>query len=211
MKSGLYSNYIKRFFDLLFAVVGILLALPLLAIIFILLLITGHRKIIFTQKRIGLNEKAFMLFKVCTMTETKDASGNLLPDEKRLTALGKLLRKTSLDEIPQLINVIKGDMSFIGPRPLLPEYLPRYSPEQRKRHQVKPGISGWAQVNGRNAIDWETKFLLDLYYVNNQSFTLDIKIVLLTIKKILISEGISQQGHATMSPFVGKKDNGTSV
>jgi len=148
---------------------------------------------------------------VCTMTETKDASGNLLPDEKRLTALGKLLRKTSLDEIPQLINVIKGDMSFIGPRPLLPEYLPRYSPEQRKRHQVKPGISGWAQVNGRNAIDWETKFLLDLYYVNNQSFTLDIKIVLLTIKKILISEGISQQGNATMSPFVGKKDNGNSA
>ncbi len=211
MKSGLYCTYIKRFFDLLFAVIGILLALPLLAIIFILLLITGHRKLIFTQKRIGFNEKAFMLYKVCTMTETKDASGNLLPDEKRLTALGKLLRKTSLDELPQLLNIIKGDMSFIGPRPLLPEYLPRYSPEQRKRHQVKPGISGWAQVNGRNAIGWETKFLLDLYYVNNQSFTLDLKILLHTIKKIMISEGISQQGNATMSPFVGKKDNETTI
>ena len=141
------------------------------------------------------------------MTELKDPSGNLLPDEIRLTAFGKLLRRTSLDELPQLINILLGEMSFIGPRPLLPEYLPRYTTLQRRRHEVKPGISGWAQVNGRNAIGWEKKFELDIYYVKNQSFLLDLKIILLTIKKILFSEGINQQGKATMEPFKGSENS----
>jgi lipopolysaccharide/colanic/teichoic acid biosynthesis glycosyltransferase len=210
MQSNLYTNFIKRPLDLLFAFMGLLLALPVIALIFILLLLTGHSKLIFTQKRIGYHEKEFLLYKICTMTELKDASGNLLPDEIRLTAFGRLLRRTSLDELPQLINILLGEMSFIGPRPLLPEYLPRYTTLQRRRHEVKPGISGWAQVNGRNAIGWEKKFELDIYYVKNQSFLLDLKIILLTIKKILFSEGINQQGKATMEPFKGS-ENGTET
>ena len=205
MQHTLYVNIIKRFFDLLFAFIGLLLALPVIILVFILLLFTGHSKLIFTQRRIGYREKEFLLYKICTMTEQKDASGNLLPDDIRLTSVGKLLRRTSLDELPQLINVILGEMSLIGPRPLLPEYLPRYTAYQRRRHEVKPGISGWAQVNGRNAIGWDKKFELDVYYVNNQSFLLDLKIMLLTIKKILFSEGINQQGRATMEPFKGSE------
>jgi undecaprenyl phosphate N,N'-diacetylbacillosamine 1-phosphate transferase len=205
MQPTLYVNIFKRFFDLLFAFVGLLLALPIIILTFILLLLTGHSKLIFTQKRIGYREKEFLLYKICTMTEQKDALGNLLPDDKRLTSVGKLLRRTSLDELPQLINVLIGEMSFIGPRPLLPEYLPRYSAYQRRRHEVKPGISGWAQVNGRNTIGWDKKFELDVYYVNNQSFLLDLKIMLLTIKKILFTEGINQQGRATMEPFKGSE------
>jgi lipopolysaccharide/colanic/teichoic acid biosynthesis glycosyltransferase len=139
------------------------------------------------------------------MTEAKDASGKLLPDDKRLTKFGKTLRKTSLDELPQLVNVIKGDMSIIGPRPLLVEYLPLYNEKQRKRHLVKPGITGWAQVNGRNAISWEQKFELDVWYVANQSFMLDLKIFLLTVKNILNADGISQEGQATMEAFRGTK------
>ena len=140
-----------------------------------------------------------------TMNDAKDASGNLLPDERRLTPVGKFIRKTSLDEIPQLLNVIKGDMSLIGPRPLLVEYLPLYTAEQSRRHEVRPGITGWAQVNGRNAISWERKFELDVYYVDHMSLLLDLKIIILTIKKIFKSEGISQQGHATMPAFKGIK------
>ena len=139
------------------------------------------------------------------MNDAKDASGNLLPDERRLTPVGKFIRKTSLDEIPQLLNVIKGDMSLIGPRPLLVEYLPLYTREQNRRHEVRPGITGWAQVNGRNAISWEKKFELDVYYVDHMSLLLDLKIIILTIKKIFKSEGISQQGHATMPAFKGIK------
>ncbi len=137
------------------------------------------------------------------MTDARDAQGNLLPDAKRLTAVGKFVRKTSLDELPQLLNVVKGDMSFVGPRPLLPEYLPLYNDEQRKRHDVKPGITGWAQVNGRNAISWQQKFALDVWYVNHQSFTLDLKILFLTLKKVFVSEGINTEGQATTERFKG--------
>jgi undecaprenyl phosphate N,N'-diacetylbacillosamine 1-phosphate transferase len=205
MRSTFYTGFFKRFLDFLFAAIGLILVLPILCILFILLLITGHQKLIFTQKRIGYNEKSFLLYKICTMTDKRDKNGNLLPDSERLTVFGKFLRRTSLDELPQLINVILGQMSFIGPRPLLPEYLPRYSAIQRRRHDVRPGISGWAQVNGRNAISWEKKFDLDVYYVNHQSFLFDLKIIFLTVMKTLRSEGINQQGNATMEPFKGNQ------
>lgn len=202
-----YTGFLKRLFDFFFATIGLLLALPILCVLFILLLITGHHKLIFTQKRIGYKEKPFLLYKVCTMTDKKDKNGNLLPDAERLTRLGKFLRQTSLDELPQLMNIILGQMSFIGPRPLLPEYLPRYSTFQRRRHEVKPGISGWAQVNGRNAISWEKKFEYDVYYVNHQSFFFDLKIIFMTTLKIIKPEGISQQGNATMEPFKGNQQH----
>lgn len=171
----------------------------------LLLRLTGHKRIFFVQKRVGRNNRIFHLIKFRSMTEATDASGKLLPDDIRLTSFGKTLRKTSLDELPQLINVIKGDMSIIGPRPLLVEYLPLYNEEQKKRHLVRPGITGWAQVNGRNAISWEQKFEYDVWYVNNQSFALDVKIFFLTIKNIVKAEGISQDGQATMKAFTGSK------
>ena len=157
----------------------------------------------FSQKRVGYREKVFNLFKLKSMTDARNENGELLSDEKRLTALGKFLRKTSLDEIPQLINVLKGDMSLVGPRPLLVQYLALYTDEQKRRHLVKPGITGWAQINGRNAISWEEKFKLDVWYVDNQSFWLDMKIIWLTIRKVLVREGINQEGQATMKPFKG--------
>lgn len=189
--------------DLILGIPGLLIALPFMIIIPGLLLLTGHPRIFFIQKRVGYREKIFTLLKFCSMRETRDAAGNLLSDKERLTSLGKFLRKSSLDELPQLINVIIGQMSLVGPRPLLIEYLPRYTQEQRRRHTVRPGITGWAQVSGRNDISWEKKFEKDIYYVDNLSFLLDLKIILLTIKKILIAEGISQQGQATMEPFKG--------
>lgn len=160
---------------------------------------------IFTQPRPGLNGKVFYVYKFRTMTDELDANGELLPDAQRLTSFGQFIRKLSLDELPQLWNVLKGDMSFVGPRPLLVEYLPLYNKRQARRHEVRPGITGWAQVNGRNAISWEQKFEYDVWYVDNQSFWLDIKILLLTIKKVFISEGISQEGQATMEKFTGSK------
>jgi sugar transferase EpsL len=162
--------------------------------------------VFFTQVRPGLNGKPFTLYKFRTMTDERDKEGNLLPDEVRLTKTGKLIRKLSIDELPQLWNVIKGDLSLVGPRPLLMEYLPLYTNKQSRRHEVKPGITGWAQVNGRNAISWEKKFELDVWYVDHRSFFLDLKILFLTVRKVLISEGIHQSDHATSERFRGSGD-----
>lgn len=199
----MYEHFIKRTADIITAIIAIVLLSPVFILVVVLLLLKGHRSLFFFQKRVGKNEKLFTLMKIKTMTDAKDDQGNLLPDEIRLTKLGKFIRKTSLDEMPQFINVLKGDMSFVGPRPLLVEYLQYYSIEQRKRHLVKPGITGWAQINGRNAISWEKKFELDVWYVKNIKFQLDLKIVFLTLMKIIRSEGINQQGQATMEAFRG--------
>jgi lipopolysaccharide/colanic/teichoic acid biosynthesis glycosyltransferase len=198
-----YSTYklFKRFFDVLFASIALIFLIPVLILIIIIMFLCGYKTYFFSQKRVGYREKVFNLFKLKSMTDARNENGELLSDEKRVTALGKFLRKTSLDEIPQFWNVIKGDMSLIGPRPLLVEYLPMYTFEERKRHSIKPGITGWAQVNGRNAISWDEKFILDVWYVNNISFLLDLKIIILTIKKVMKKEGISQYGEATMKPL----------
>lgn len=195
----------KRFFDLLVSLSCLLiLSLPIIIVVILVRIKLGS-PIIFKQQRPGLYGKAFYLYKFRTMTDARDSKGELLADQVRLTSFGKFLRKYSLDELPQLINVVKGDLSIVGPRPLLMEYLPLYSNEQVKRHHVKPGITGWAQVNGRNAITWEKKFALDVWYVNNQSFLLDMKILFLTVIKVFKSEGINQVGHVTMERFTGAK------
>lgn len=194
----------KRFIDLLLSCLGLIVLLPVLSLTAILIKFKLGSPIIFKQQRPGLHGKLFDVYKFRTMTNAKDSQGDLLPDHLRLTFFGKFLRKLSLDEFPQLFNVIKGEMSLIGPRPLLAEYLALYTEEQAKRHNVKPGITGWAQINGRNAITWEEKFKLDVWYVENQSFFLDLKILLLTIKKVIITEGISNQNHATMPDFKGE-------
>jgi undecaprenyl phosphate N,N'-diacetylbacillosamine 1-phosphate transferase len=200
----LYKKHIKPVFDLLIALVACLVALlPCLVIVCVLRWAHGRGGVFFTQHRPGKNEVIFKLRKFKTMNDRRDADGNLLPDAERLTAIGKFIRKTSLDELPQLWNVLKGDMSLVGPRPLLIQYLPLYTKEQKCRHLVKPGITGWAQINGRNAISWQEKFRLDVWYVNNVSFLLDLKIIFLTIKKVVIREGISAQGQATISAFNG--------
>ena len=197
----------KRAFDLVVSAVGIGILSPILIAPSILVLVTMRCPVLFVQKRLGRYSKPFNLLKFRTMKDARDERGNLLPDCERLTALGRFLRKTSLDELPELFNVLKGDMSLVGPRPLLMQYLDRYTPEQRRRHEVKPGITGWAQVNGRNAITWEEKFKLDVWYVDNMSFWLDLKILALTIWKILKREGISQPGHATAEEFQGTREN----
>ncbi|WP_339649148.1 sugar transferase, partial [uncultured Salegentibacter sp.] len=183
---------------------ALLVLSPLLIPIIVLLALANRGKPFFFQKRPGKNERIFSIIKFKTMTDEKDRKGNLLPDDKRLTGVGKFVRKTSIDEIPQLINVLKGDMSLIGPRPLLPQYLPLYSERQKKRHEVKPGITGWAQVNGRNAISWTKKFEYDVWYVENLSFGLDVSIIFKTIKKVIISEGINTANMATTEAFNGK-------
>lgn len=205
MMNNFYKKGGKRIIDLLVAAVALIIFIPVIVIIIILLLITGHRRFFFVQKRVGLNEKIFYLVKFRSMTEFTDAQGKLLPDEKRLTKFGVVLRSTSLDELPQLFNVLAGDMSIIGPRPLLVDYLPLYNAEQKSRHLVRPGITGWAQVNGRNAISWEQKFIFDVWYVSHQSFALDVKIFFLTLKNIVRAKDISQQGQATMQAFTGTK------
>jgi sugar transferase EpsL len=189
----------RRIFDLAAASCALLLATPLLALIAAAL----RSEPLFKQRRIGLDGREFTLYKFRTMTNSRNTAGELLPDELRLTAFGRFLRQTSLDELPQLWNVLKGDMSLVGPRPLLPEYLPLYTSEQRRRHEVKPGVTGWAQIHGRNTIDWEEKFNLDLWYVDHQSFMLDCKILCLTVLKVLSAAGVSQGGHATMPRFTG--------
>lgn len=199
----MYKNILKPIFDYTFSFLLILILSPLLLLLIILLYFFNQKNVFFLQSRPGKNERVFRIIKFKTMTDEKDQQGNLLPDEKRLTKMGKFVRKTSLDELPQLFNVLKGDMSFIGPRPLLVSYLTLYNDEQKKRHHIKPGITGWAQVNGRNAITWEQKFIFDVFYVNNISFTLDLKIFLLTIKKVLKSEGINTIGVATTESFKG--------
>ena len=200
----MYKKYFKRIIDFVLALVVLIIVSPILLIIFLLLSIVNKGKPFFFQKRPGLNEKIFSIIKFKTMTDAKDADGNLLPDSERLTKVGSFVRKTSLDEIPQLINVLKGDMSIIGPRPLRTYYLPLYNNEQKKRHHVRPGISGWAQVNGRNTISWTKKFELDVYYVDNLNIVLDLKIFLLTIKKVFLREGVSKEGHITTEAFNGK-------
>ena len=200
----MYSNIIKPFFDLLVALIALILISPVLLIVIILLSIANHGKPFFFQKRPGKSGEIFNIVKFKTMTDAKDAQGKLLADSERLTKVGSFVRKTSIDEIPQLFNVLKGDMSIIGPRPLLPQYLSIYTPYQNRRHEVKPGITGWAQVNGRNAISWTQKFQYDIWYVDNISFFLDLKIIFMTIKKVLISEGINTANMATTEPFNGR-------
>jgi lipopolysaccharide/colanic/teichoic acid biosynthesis glycosyltransferase len=187
--------------------IGFLLLSPIFIVICVFLFFLNNGKLFFTQQRPGKDEKLFKIIKFKTMNDKKDEHGNLLPDVKRITKVGKFIRKTSLDEIPQLLNVIKGDMSIIGPRPLLVSYLPLYNQEQSKRHKVKPGITGWAQVNGRNTISWKEKFSLDIYYVNNLSFQLDLKILLMTIKKVLLSDDVnSGDDNYTMPCFTGNEN-----
>jgi len=198
-----YRSFLKRLIDFTAAVVGLLLLSPLFVPVTAALAVVNRGKPFFLQARPGRNAVIFRIIKFKTMNDKKGADGKLLPDGERLTPVGNFVRKTSLDEIPQLINVLKGDMSLIGPRPLLPQYLPLYSPEQARRHEVRPGITGWAQVNGRNAIGWQKKFELDVWYVDNLSFLLDVKIMLLTLKKVFIREGISQEGQATAEAFKG--------
>ena len=193
----------KQLFDYLVAICLSFLFLPLFLSVCIALYASGMKNIFFTQTRPGKEEKLFKIIKFKTMTDERDKAGNLLPDAMRLTRVGKLVRKLSLDELPQLLNILKGDMSLIGPRPLLPEYLPLYNKVQKRRHNVKPGITGWAQVNGRNTISWEKKFEYDVWYVDNRSFSLDMKILWLTAVKVFKREGISSATSATMEKFAG--------
>lgn len=195
----------KRILDLIVSVGLLVCLLPILLIVSLLIYAKIGYPIVFRQKRPGLQGKPFYIYKFRTMTNAVDHAGNLLPDEKRITELGRILRKLSVDELPQLLNVIQGELSLVGPRPLLMEYLPLYNLEQSRRHKVKPGITGWAQVNGRNAISWEEKFKLDVWYVDNQSFGLDIKILWMTALKVIKREGVSQQGHVTMEKFRGSE------
>jgi len=199
----MYPNYIKPISDVVISFLLLLLVSPIIFIIAILVFLINRTNPFFFQKRPGKDHRIFKLIKFKTMTDAIDDSGNLLPDDRRLTPLGIFMRKTSLDELPQLINVVKGDMSFVGPRPLLVEYLELYNNFQRKRHVVKPGITGWAQVNGRNNISWEKKFELDVWYVNHMSLLLDLKICFLTFKKVLLKEDINTDGVATTSKFTG--------
>ncbi|WP_209399693.1 sugar transferase [Pseudozobellia sp. WGM2] len=201
----MYKRFFKRLLDFLIALSVLIIASPILLIVFIFLGFANKGKVFFIQNRPGKNGQIFTIWKFKTMNDQKDAEGNLLPDEIRLTAAGKFVRKTSLDELPQLINVLNGDMSLVGPRPLLVSYLPLYNQQQKRRHEVRPGITGWAQVNGRNAISWSKKFEYDVWYVDNQSFSLDLKIILLTIKKVLKSDGISSDTSATMEVFTGNQ------
>lgn len=201
---------IKRTLDLFVSIPALIVLSPFFVILVILVAVLMGLPVVFRQQRPGLGGRPFILLKFRTMNDSHDANGKLLPDADRLTSFGRFLRATSLDELPELMNVLKGDMSLVGPRPLLMKYLEHYTPEQARRHEVKPGITGWAQVNGRNAITWEEKFKLDVWYVDHRSIWLDIKIILLTIWKIVSREGISQPGQATMEEFQGsgEKDSG---
>ncbi len=199
----MYHVLFKPILDISIAFFTVIMLLPLLAFVAILLALANKGTPFFIQTRPGKDEKFFNIIKFKTMNDKKDKNGELLSDAERLTTVGSIIRKTSIDELPQLINIVKGDMSLIGPRPLLPEYIPLYNKEQKKRHQVKPGITGWAQVNGRNAISWEDKFKYDVWYVENISFGLDFKILLLTVKKVFKSEGITAEGSATGGAFTG--------
>lgn len=200
----MYKSFFKRIVDIFLTFVGLLFFSPVLVTLTIALYIQNNGKPFFYQRRPGKNQKEFKIIKFKTMTDATDKDGNLLPDVDRITSIGKVARKLSFDEIPQLINVLKGDMSLVGPRPLLFKYIPLYSKEQLRRHEVKPGITGWAQVNGRNAISWTRKFELDIEYVDNVSFAFDMKILLLTIKKTVKREGVNQSEERPMQPFNGR-------
>lgn len=197
----MYAKYIKRILDFVLSLLALIVLSPIMLVIYILVIIKLGRPAIFKQQRPGKDEKIFTLYKFRTMTDEKDSEGNLLPDEVRLTKFGKFLRSTSLDELPELINIIKGDMAIVGPRPLLVEYLDYYTEEEKHRHDVRPGLTGLAQVNGRNSITWEEKFKQDIEYINDLKFINDLKIILKTVAKVLKKEGISQQGEATMERF----------
>lgn len=199
----MYTTFFKRLIDVVVSFLALIVALPILFIVSIVLFIANNGTPFFFQERPGKSGRIFRVVKFKTMSDTRDKHGNLLADKYRITRAGNFVRSTSLDELPQLINVLKGDMSLVGPRPLLVKYLPLYDSFQARRHEVRPGITGWAQVNGRNAISWEERFRLDVYYVDNVSFGLDLKILLLTIKKVFKREGISASGSATMEPFRG--------
>ena len=197
------TPFSKRSFDILIAVLGLILTSPILLVTAILVTFFHGTPVLFRQQRPGHKGRLFNIYKFRTMSNARDKAGNLLPDAERLTPLGRFLRSSSLDELPELFNILQGEMSLVGPRPLLTQYLPRYSPEQARRHDVMPGITGWAQINGRNALTWEEKFKLDVWYVDNWSFGLDIKILFLTVWKVFKREGISQPGHATAEEFMG--------
>lgn len=203
----MYKKYIKRLLDFILSLIALIVLSPLMIIIYILVIIKLGKPGIFKQQRPGKDEKLFTLYKFRTMTDEKDENGNLLPDSERLTRFGKILRSTSLDELPELINIIKGDMAIVGPRPLLVEYLPLYNKEQKHRHDVRPGLTGLAQINGRNSISWENKFNDDIEYIHNINFLYDTKIVLITIIKVLKREGITQTNNATIEKFRGNKEN----
>ncbi|MEC0344798.1 sugar transferase [Peribacillus frigoritolerans] len=202
-KDGIYKRFIKRAMDFILSLIAIVILSPILLVVALLVRVKLGSPVVFKQNRPGLNENVFMMYKFRTMTDERDETGELLPDSVRLTKFGRLLRSTSLDELPELFNILKGDMSIIGPRPLLVQYLPIYNDYQKRRHEVRPGLSGLAQVNGRNAISWENKFDLDVEYVDNVSFIGDWKIILLTIKKVFVREGINSEVAATMEPFKG--------
>lgn len=203
---SLYVRYFKRLFDLIVICCVAVVLVPVVAIVGLIVRVQLGTPVFFRQQRPGLDSKPFLMTKFRSMTSERDANGDLLPDAERLTAFGRLLRKTSLDELPELWNVFKGDMSLVGPRPLLMQYLDRYTPEQIRRHEVRPGITGWAQINGRNAISWEEKFALDVWYVDHCSFALDIQILALTLLKVVKRDGISAEGEATMPEFMGYED-----
>ena len=204
-KGGIYRSIVKRPMDFILSLIAIIVLSPVLIVVAVLVRTKLGSPILFKQQRPGLNEKIFMMYKFRTMTDEKDQNGQLLPDYVRLTKFGQFLRSTSLDELPELFNILKGDMSIIGPRPLLIQYLPLYNEHQKRRHEVRPGLSGLAQVSGRNAISWEDKFNLDIKYVDSVSFIGDWKIILLTIKKVFVREGINSENAATMEPFKGTK------
>jgi len=211
VKHGIYRRFIKRPMDFILAFMATIFLSPVLIIVAVLVRIKLGSPVLFKQKRPGLNEKIFTLYKFRTMTDERDESGDLLPDSVRLTKFGRMLRSTSLDELPELFNILKGDMSIVGPRPLLVQYLPLYNEHQKRRHDVRPGLSGHAQVNGRNAINWEDKFYLDVEYVDNLSFFIDCKIIFITLKKVLAKEGISSESSVTMEPFIGSKKESVEV
>ena len=206
--NGIYRIFLKRPMDFILSLMAIIVLSPVLIIVGVLVRFKLGSPVLFKQKRPGLNEKIFTMYKFRTMTDEKDENGDLLPDSIRLTKFGKMLRSTSLDELPELFNILKGDMSIVGPRPLLIQYLELYNEHQKRRHEVRPGLSGYAQVNGRNAISWDDKFNLDVEYVDNVSFIGDWKIIFLTIKKVFVKEGISSDTSVTMEPFRGSKIDG---
>lgn len=205
---GIYRRFFKRPMDFFLSLIAIIILSPVLLIVSILVRVKLGSPILFKQERPGLNEKIFTMYKFRTMTDAKDAEGKLLPDSVRLTKFGRILRTTSLDELPELFNILKGDMSIVGPRPLLVQYLSLYNQQQKRRHEVRPGLSGYAQVNGRNAISWEDKFKLDVEYVDSITFIGDWKIIFLTMKKVFIKEGISSETSMTVEPFTGQKLEG---
>lgn len=210
-RGGIYKRYFKRPMDFVLSLIAIIILSPVMIIVSLLVRIKLGGPVIFKQKRPGLNEKIFTMYKFRTMTDEKDKNGQLLSDSIRLTKLGKFLRSTSLDELPELFNILKGDMSIIGPRPLLVQYLELYNEHQKRRHEVRPGLSGWAQVNGRNAISWKDKFNLDIEYVDSVSFILDWKIIFLTLKKVLKRDGINAGDMITMEPFIGNEKGSMSI